>query len=64
MRRRSCRACFKVLHQLWIHEGYTSPVFLAAAQVAFPSAAVEVEQLILQEVRDSQSIKFGCSVQV
>jgi hypothetical protein len=41
-------ATFKVLHQLWIHEGYTSPAFLAAASVTFPTAAVTAEQLILQ----------------
>lgn len=37
-----------MLHELWIQEGYTSPAFLTAATVAFPSAAVASEELILQ----------------
>ena len=40
----------QVLHQLWINEGYTSPAFLAAAHATYPSAAVDTEMLILQEV--------------
>jgi hypothetical protein len=43
-----CPAKRQVLHQLWIHEGYTSPAFLAAASVTFPAAAVSTERLILQ----------------
>lgn len=42
------RSPAQVLHELWIREGYTSPAFLAAASVTFPSAAVTTEELILQ----------------